>query len=620
MENTDKNVNKVLGTALWYLNEAEFSVIPVGFGPDGKAPMIKEWKRFQESRASVEQVRGWFSSMPDAKVAIITGKISGIVVIDVDCDKGGSIEGLPRTSRCRTGNGYHFYYKHPGVPVKTCGGIRPGIDIRGDGGYVIAPPSMHKNGKQYTWEEDGLDIQALADLPEWTYKEEPRQSSTSLDLTPRHPTVLAEKVVEGARNNVMTSQIGRLLHYLPPGLRQDIFPIIQLYNKQSFSPPLDERELQTIFKSVSKMEDARRSIAEPIIDTEVLGKSIVSLKELCERSFPAAVWAIEDLFEAGTLNMISAAPNQYKSWIVAHMAICLAKGEPLFGRFKTTQQGVMIVNGEDPLRQLRDRLVLLLEQHTEDLPIYLLAEQDARLTQEVCEELLALAKARNVGFIVFDSLRSLNEADENSSKEMQDVMNLLRIFTRAGLTVLFTHHNRKKPTGNNARFAGEDIGEEIRGSTAINGAVHGHLSCEPMKTTDESKKIVIRQQKLKVAAKINPFVVSVIPGTDSFELVYDGEFSATINAEDRAKAAILRILEESDKWFSVGDLIAQKAGGDRSVRSVLRQLALTEQIDSKTKGALAKEGAYLGVNEHAKHNALLYKRKPRQMDLKGEPF
>lgn len=621
MENEDKKVNKVLDTALWYADSLGFSVIPVGSGPDQKAPRIPGWKEFQETRASEEQIREWFSKMPDAKVAIVTGTISGIVVIDVDGNRGGSTDGLPPTSYCHTGNGYHYYYRHPGVDVKTCTNIRPGIDIRGDGGYVVAPPSFHKNGKQYTWEQEGLDLAALADLPEWAYKEERARASSTFELAPQtRPKAqsFAEVIPEGGRNNVMTRQIGRLWRYLPPNLREDIFPVIQLYNQTKLSPPLEDRELLTILNSVSGMEDKRRATV-PVPNVDNLGAGIVSLKELCERDFPAALWAVEDLFEAGTLNMLSAAPNQYKSWIVTHMAICLAKGEPLFGRFKTTKQAVMIVNGEDPLRQLRDRSMLLLAQRSEDLPIYFLAEQEAQLTQEVCEALLAEAKRREVGFIVFDSLRSLNDADENSSKEMQAVMNLLRIFMRAGMTVLFTHHNRKKPTGNNARFATEDVGEEIRGSTAILGAVHGHLSCDPMKTADDSKKIVVRQQKLKAAQKIKPFVISVDLAEQSFGLLYDGEFSPAANAEDRAQVAILQILGESEGWFSLSDFIARKVGGERSIRSALKQLQVSERIDFKTKGELAKEGASLGVHEFAKHNAVLYKRKPKQMDLE-EPF
>jgi hypothetical protein len=98
---------------------------------------------------------------PTANVAIRTGTISGLVVLNRDDYKGGadSLEELERTYRplpgtvlsLTGGGGLHYVFRHPGPPVKNkVETLGAGLDIRGDGGYIIAPPSLHASGKRYT--------------------------------------------------------------------------------------------------------------------------------------------------------------------------------------------------------------------------------------------------------------------------------------------------------------------------------------------------------------------------------------------------------------------------------------------------------------------------------------
>ena len=159
-----------LNAALEYL-ALGYSVIPIEQG--GKKPLVK-WAQYQNRRASEEEVRQWYTKDPDAGVAIVSGPISGIVVVDVDGKKGmdslkslGLDDAKLRTPTVKTGKGFHMYFKHPGHRVNNSAGkIMPGIDIRGDGGYVVAPPSRHQNGQQYDWiREFELGAIPLADLP-----------------------------------------------------------------------------------------------------------------------------------------------------------------------------------------------------------------------------------------------------------------------------------------------------------------------------------------------------------------------------------------------------------------------------------------------------------------------
>ena len=147
------------------------------------------------------QVARWWHTWPWAGVAIRTGAPSGLVVVDIDPAHGGirTLDDLARAGRLPTptldtlgvrtgGAGHHLYYQHPHTTVpNTSGqlpriGATPGIDLRGDGGYIIAPPSPHHSGRRYQWEPT---TPAPARLPVWAQPAPP----TPRQSPPRIPAV-----------------------------------------------------------------------------------------------------------------------------------------------------------------------------------------------------------------------------------------------------------------------------------------------------------------------------------------------------------------------------------------------------------------------------------------------
>ncbi len=125
----------------------------------GKIPTLPSWKGLQTERPSESDIRSWFDCGHLRNIGIVTGAISDLVV--VDCDSPEAIAWadarLPATPwRSRTGKGEHRGYRHPGAAVKNSVRIDTGdpavkIDVRGDGGYVVAPGSVHANGTPYEW-------------------------------------------------------------------------------------------------------------------------------------------------------------------------------------------------------------------------------------------------------------------------------------------------------------------------------------------------------------------------------------------------------------------------------------------------------------------------------------
>lgn len=167
-----------LQAALTYAS-AGWAVLPVA----GKHPLTRHG--VHEASIEERQIRRWWLRWPEANVGIATGSTSGLTVVDVDLGRGGraSLEslstgghGLPDTFRADTGGGgFHLFYRQPiGIVVSNTAGRLPnvadplpGVDLRGDGGYVVAAPSRHATGRRYRWRS--AESTELALLPTWLW-------------------------------------------------------------------------------------------------------------------------------------------------------------------------------------------------------------------------------------------------------------------------------------------------------------------------------------------------------------------------------------------------------------------------------------------------------------------
>lgn len=182
-------------------------------------------------------------------VGIVTGSVSGIVVLDVDGQAGAETlgdKGHPLTPMAETGGGVHLYFKHPGGHRPNAIRFLPGIDLKGDGGYVVAPPSVHPSGVQYQW-VDGLtpwDVD-FAPLPDWVLNElYVRGKSRDADKADQ----LAEPITSGGRNETLTQVAGALR---ARGLPRDvIYTVLASVNEEWCEPALPDGELARIAKNI----------------------------------------------------------------------------------------------------------------------------------------------------------------------------------------------------------------------------------------------------------------------------------------------------------------------------------------------------------------------------------
>lgn len=192
----------------------------------GKHPRVSGG--FKAATTDTAQIEAWWAQWPGANVGLRTGTASGLVVVDIDPDHGGdaSLERLvaehgplPEGRVVRTGNGgRHLYFRHPGGVVRNDAGLRlgAGLDVRGDGGYVIAPPSRHHSGGQYKVAGHGGD---LPEMPDWLMGQlqrvEPPSPPVVHEWRPTGDTsAWAKAALEGELERLRQAQPGMRNHTL----------------------------------------------------------------------------------------------------------------------------------------------------------------------------------------------------------------------------------------------------------------------------------------------------------------------------------------------------------------------------------------------------------------------
>jgi len=234
-----------------HVEEGRCSCGKAGCKHPGKHPILAKWP--ERASLSGEQAQKWWTARKAANVGIATGKDSGLVVLDIDPRHGGNESlaaliaehgPLPPTPVCRTGGGgEHYYFAAPSEPLQSSAGLLgKGLDIRAEGGMVVAPPSDHASGAPYVWSVSPSD-EGPAAVPGWLLSRVASRKKPK-DLLDRGP------VGEGARSDWLASRAG---HLRRAGFSADeIDAALQVANQARCEPPLGREEVRSIARSISK--------------------------------------------------------------------------------------------------------------------------------------------------------------------------------------------------------------------------------------------------------------------------------------------------------------------------------------------------------------------------------
>lgn len=240
----------------------------VAIRPRDKRPLVP-WREYQQRRADKAEISRWFERCPGSNIGIVTGQISNLVVIDIDPRHGGDESlcrleerhgRLPRTMTVQTGGGgRHLYFAAPAdpVPLRSRVGIVEGIDIRAEGGLVVAPPSIHPSGRAYAWIDGEEEPQTPAALPRWMVSLIRRRSDHLGRGVQYWRRLAADGVDEGERNSTIASFAGHLNWC---GVDPEVIQELMLcWNRVRARPPLDDAEVVRTIESIRRTSAHKRS-------------------------------------------------------------------------------------------------------------------------------------------------------------------------------------------------------------------------------------------------------------------------------------------------------------------------------------------------------------------------
>lgn len=249
-------MNNNLQAALEYAQKYGWAVFPIR--AETKKPLTPHGCK--DAKKTPGAIKAWWKKWPEASVGVATGSISGLIVIDEDIDDDKGVDGfhsvrmweqdtgetLPETVRAITGRGgAHLYYKYDGKDITNRAGILDGVDVRGEGGYVVAPPSVHPNGTEYAWEDDPAET-PLAEVDD-TIK---RFLAIGTDTTTKERFSLPQTIGSGQRNKTLHSFACSLQ---AQGLSDDaIKAAVRAENQSRCVPPLEDSEVDLLIGSALK--------------------------------------------------------------------------------------------------------------------------------------------------------------------------------------------------------------------------------------------------------------------------------------------------------------------------------------------------------------------------------
>lgn len=373
--------------------------------PRGKRPLVK-WQEYQSRKPDDGEITAWWTVNPDANIALVVGR--GILVVDLDglgADlllTANGIE-LPDAPMVRTGNGRHVYLA-PDVEVRNRaalfatrnGGPKAQVDIRADGGYVLAPPSIHPNGTPYAWLRPlAFPLPAIPEKLREALRERKQEQPRDDGISgPGWVAKALRGVPEGLRDDTAARLAG---YFLGRDLPRDVVVALLDGFAERCSPPLAMRDVLRIVDSIARA-DARKESVDRAVSVEHIGVSVARALDEMQRprtGVPTPFSALNHLIaggiQPGELVYLGARPGVGKTAMALEIARAAAKAG----------KRVLIVSREMLSAALSRRMIA--QEGRIDATQMKLGNADMGLASMAGERLAGL------GIWVTDSARSLEE-------------------------------------------------------------------------------------------------------------------------------------------------------------------------------------------------------------------
>lgn len=440
--------------------EIGWSVIPIK--KDSKIPAIPEVIPYRTRYATENELSDWFGK--DNNIAVITGKLSGIIVIDDDSMRKTGLsseylENVRSSVVSKTGGGgKHYFCKYEegfGNQVNIAG---ESIDIRSEGGYVIIPESVIKGGK-YEWvspptKENLEKMPRFSTTPEIVGKKRKEIKTISDYLF----------VGTGARNDSLFKMSCRLLKEMT---QAEVFKFIEGAN-QTYTPPLPQHDLEILFKSALRYYKADGKLTDPRFLAEIYANRLTERE--FEKDAPHTGYkklnSLISGFVPGRLYTMSAETNSGKTTLAANFAVNLSKqGKKVLYIALEPGNAIMDVLAscyyKKPYKLITNEVLKTFVQEEKNIRVYV----DREITK--VEDLIVVVQ-KNISrydLIIIDHIGYFVQNEHNYIQKQANILKELRFLTKEQrIAILVVAHLRKRGEGKRKTIPSMD---DISGSGAF---------------------------------------------------------------------------------------------------------------------------------------------------------
>ena len=583
--------------------DSGWSILPVK--PDEKRPYMTNWLQYTRTRPGKQLVNNWFNNLSGAGVGLVTGKISGVVVLDVEHWCSTPVDELlkkyPTNMIARSGGGgVHLFYSYPQNVGKISNrvGIFEGADLRADGGFLVLPPTMHPSGNRYEWIKRGIP----GAFP-----------MAFLDLESRSPTSnegwiteALRGVSEGGRNDTCARLAG---YFFKKGLNSDIVEALLMEWNEKNDPPLPVSEVRTTIKSIERshagaerqftsvdFKDDRNETHSDTTNTSTFG--VMKLTDYVKGYGGAGVsWLVDEWLPDASITFLVSPPESYKTWMLLDLAVSVSAGVPFLGKYRVNSPGpTLIIQQEDSHSGLTDRLALIAEQKLgalpkldgdtwsipsmPDIPIYVHPDRQLRFgNKQVIAEMEKQIDQLRPKVVMIDPLYSTTDSTDNYMADLANRMMVLKTWRdKYGCSFIIAHHSKKNlDPDSTAR-------EDSWGSQFLNAFLEAGWQVRRNPRLPQNEVIVRRHSKVMG----NQPSISL---TFDISTVYPMQYQVTARpyemapageARQPAQANLLDLLQNGP--LSQTDLCNQTGKGRSTISRQIRQLEAAGVVEKMPDG------------------------------------
>lgn len=472
----------MLEAATEYAKKYGWSVFPVSV--ETKRPLTPHG--CLDAKTDPGAIENWWKKWPDAAIGVATGSASGFIAVDLDKDEDKGLDGyhelrlwerehgsLPNTVQSITGRGgAHLLFRYNGTDIRNSSSDKlEGVDVRGEGGYIIVPPSKHPSGNSYEWEISPDDIE-MAEVNDLVFDLVRKEAPTA-----EQHFELPDKIKSGSRNDVLYKLACSLQGKGIPD--EGIYQSVRSVNLERCEDPLSDNEIRRIVTSATRYEKGE------IIDPEEikLGKrkevqkhdhkirKLKTAEGLIEKDIPEPVVLVgvgaELPFLVEGTCILSAKPKLGKSWLALALCLAVANGEDFLG-YKTLKSSALYLDLETSESIQKKRLLKMLDGKPVPKNFYLETETNS-IDDGFVDQLEAYIKEDpQLKLIVVDVFQIIRSPSKNFKETeyahaYRDLTPLNELAQKHHISIILVCHDRKAVDP-------DDPFSNILGSTGIQGA------------------------------------------------------------------------------------------------------------------------------------------------------